>query len=287
MLSSAVSAYVEVEVAWSSIRQHPYVSRYETGINGERIAIICYESKVKQGILRYLNTAHPVFIDLWIEHGICLDYLIEKIINPKIYNRNLKVCEEENELFNECQTPQSRRQLFERLGRIPSTAFSLSQYLNNIDLVIQTNLHPWDMSFDDISLSLFWQPHLMEDTDLIMINHEDSESTIEATTDTTLYDFENLFDALLVMPGKQVADWLYFIRYLGPLREIPSRNFSSYQQQARWSTGLAAWRKLYSLGKKQLDESVHHGLPKDSHDLGEVHLIDFIDTVNDLSLIHI
>ena len=50
-------------------------------------------------------------------------------------------------------------------------------------------------------------------------------------------------------------------KYLGPLREIPSRTFEVLRSPdaARWATGLSAWDRLAS-GDKELIDSVNEWL---------------------------
>ena len=231
---SATTAYVEIEVSWNTVSKNAYVSRYEIGFNGERIVTF------KEGAIRYFNTAHPVFSNFWITHGISLDCLVEKFIQPDLYSKKSTDQEEDDVQDDECKTPEERRKAFERLGRVPSKAFRLSSSENNINLRL-IGL-PWKrIDFYD----MIWRDSIENNT-------------------CSSQDFEGLFKALLVRPAKLVADWLKSTCYIGPLREIPPRNFagsepSDYKlgtyyykpSHSRWATGLAAWDQLYSIGKYQ------------------------------------
>ena len=84
LLSSATTGYVELEISWSRITCLPYVSRYETGINDERIAVIRAYADGVHVAMRYFNTAHSIFNDYWVENRSTLDYLVDKIVNPSL-----------------------------------------------------------------------------------------------------------------------------------------------------------------------------------------------------------
>ena len=61
ILSNEKTAYVEVEISWSHVRNNPYVSRYETGLNYERVATIHTDDNSKKTMVCYFNKAHPAF----------------------------------------------------------------------------------------------------------------------------------------------------------------------------------------------------------------------------------
>jgi hypothetical protein len=52
---------IEVEVAWSELREEPYVRRYAVGINGQRLAAIVCEYNRHEVYLTEINPNHPVF----------------------------------------------------------------------------------------------------------------------------------------------------------------------------------------------------------------------------------
>lgn len=66
-----------------------------------------------------------------------------------------------------------------------------------------------------------------------------------------------LLDELFVGPLRLVRDYLSAMTYVGPLREIPSRNYRPRlsPDESRWAQGLAAWDLLYTdPSGKLLDE---------------------------------
>ncbi|MBE9543986.1 MAG: DUF3696 domain-containing protein [Proteobacteria bacterium] len=72
--------------------------------------------------------------------------------------------------------------------------------------------------------------------------------------DTDRIDEGNLLmclSALIVGPGELVRDGLKKMCYIGPMREIPPRNFTPEKSPdpSRWSSGLKGWDILYSAEK--------------------------------------
>lgn len=66
-----------------------------------------------------------------------------------------------------------------------------------------------------------------------------------------------LLDELIVGPLRLARDYLNTMTYVGPLREIPSRNYRPRlsPDESRWAQGLAAWDLLYTdPSGKLLDE---------------------------------
>jgi len=55
-----------------------------------------------------------------------------------------------------------------------------------------------------------------------------------------------VFSHLIVGPGELLRDWLQSFRYLGPIRETPSRGYSPPRSPdpSRWASGIAAWDVL-------------------------------------------
>jgi len=58
--------------------------------------------------------------------------------------------------------------------------------------------------------------------------------------------FKGLLSALLMGPLEIVADTLAEMRYLGPMRDVPHRNYIPTPTESKnWSNGLAAWDLLF------------------------------------------
>jgi len=65
-------------------------------------------------------------------------------------------------------------------------------------------------------------------------------------------DLVGCLNELLLAPGRILRQGLRGFRYLGPLRQIPPRNYepARSQDEARWASGLAAWDALHRNGEE-------------------------------------
>ena len=65
-------------------------------------------------------------------------------------------------------------------------------------------------------------------------------------------------------PIRIVRDYLSAMTYIGPLREIPSRNYRPKlsPDESRWAQGLAAWDLLYTDTSGRLLDEVNAWLER-------------------------
>jgi hypothetical protein len=63
-------------------------------------------------------------------------------------------------------------------------------------------------------------------------------------------------EALILTPCRAIRDELSKLRYLGPLRETPPRNYQppKFADPSRWASGLGAWDELYNGPEKFVTE---------------------------------
>lgn len=68
-----------------------------------------------------------------------------------------------------------------------------------------------------------------------------------------------LLSRLILVPGRTLAETLDVCRYIGPLREIPARQFviPTTPDKSRWATGLAAWDYLNECPDETIQEISH------------------------------
>ena len=66
-------------------------------------------------------------------------------------------------------------------------------------------------------------------------------------TDGESLGLEKTLDLLFIWPGKKLSELLYNLLYLGPIREIPERNFKPKltPELSRYASGLGCWDILY------------------------------------------
>ena len=75
-----------------------------------------------------------------------------------------------------------------------------------------------------------------------------TDSSVGADDQATFELLSFLLNIILVGTGAVLLRQLQGIRYLGPIRDIPPRNFVPQRspEEARWANGLAAWDVLYA-----------------------------------------
>lgn len=90
----------------------------------------------------------------------------------------------------------------------------------------------------------------------------DSELWLEETSETEFglgmskLTCQAYINALSVGPLKLLSKWLEDFSYIGPLRDLPSRNMTKSLSPNRsgWAKGLAAWELIHRLPSSSLDE---------------------------------
>lgn len=82
-----------------------------------------------------------------------------------------------------------------------------------------------------------------------------------ATQEQLIDSLENFLNCVLIAPGLKISGWLRSVCYLGPLREIPPRDFTvdklnhSFLNRWRWERGLAAWDEIYFVDQQSIRQS--------------------------------
>jgi hypothetical protein len=218
----AVSAAVEVSVRWNHQLNRPVLFRYTLEINGASLATIESTDDGKQVFLSKINPLNPVFLEN---------------ISPDEARGIIK------RFFEEESTGEGE---FEKLGPILPTLMTNFKMEKGVAGLTQpigiagagTALPQWGRGLQ------FHGPVWADDTDLI--------------------DEGNLLmclSVLIVGPGELVRDGLRKMCYIGPIREIPPRNFTPEKSPdpSRWSSGLKGWDILYT-AKQGFVEQVNRWL---------------------------
>ena len=70
-------------------------------------------------------------------------------------------------------------------------------------------------------------------------------------------EFEGYLSQLIVGPGELLLEALKKMRYIGPIRKIPAREYTPprYNDETRWASGLAAWDLLFKAAPKLLEDT--------------------------------
>jgi hypothetical protein len=208
----AASAAVEVSVKWNRQLNRPVLFQYKVEINGDHLATIETTDDGKQVFLSKINPFNPVFLE------------------------NISPDEAKGIIKRYLVEESADEDEFEKLGPIFSallTNFKIEKGVAGLTQPIGiagagTAMPQWGKALE------FHGPVWADDTDRI--------------------DEGNLLmclSALIVGPGELVRDGLKKMCYIGPMREIPPRNFTPEKSPdpSRWSSGLKGWDILYTAEK--------------------------------------
>lgn len=189
--ATVASAWVEIVVRRSVLRDALYVQRYSIGINGRPFAAIEADFDAREVRIVELDFDHPV---------------IERKTD---------------------QVPSLLEEYFDAfwpVGTEKEPKLDDPGSLGTMPVAGQTDALP---AFDrplDLPLKTPEEPY----------NNTDKDT------------FKAILTQLIVAPGRALLETLKRFRYLGPLRELPPRNYEPprYRDETRWATGLAAWDAL-------------------------------------------
>jgi AAA ATPase-like protein/uncharacterized protein DUF3696 len=210
--SRADTAAVEICIKWNHQLGQPVLYLYTVYINGAHMATIETTDDGKQVFLSKINSINPVFLES---------------ITP----------DEAQEIIQRCLVEQSGGEdEFEKLGPMfPAllTNFEIEKGFPGLTQPIGvagtgTALPRWGKTLEIHGTT--WA----DETD-----HVDQGNLLMCLS------------TLVVGPGELVRDGLKKLCYIGPIREIPPRNFAPEKSpdDARWSSGLKAWDILYNSEK--------------------------------------
>ena len=208
----AVSAAVEVSVKWNHQLNRPVLFQYKVEINSAHLATIETTDDGKQVFLSKINPLNPVFLE------------------------NISPDEAQGIIKRYFVEESAGEDEFEKLGPIlPAlmTNFKMEKGVAGLTQPIGiagagTAMPQWGKALD------FHGPIWADDTD-----RSDEGNLLMCLS------------ALIVGPGELARDGLKKMCYIGPMREIPPRNFTPEKSPdpSRWSSGLKGWDILYSAEK--------------------------------------
>jgi hypothetical protein len=112
-----------------------------------------------------------------------------------------------------------------------------------------------------VSTSIGALPKLDEELNLDIRDPEVKKAELEERT-SRVNGLRRLLSEMVLGPARIIRDHLSQMTYIGPLREIPSRNYRPQvtPDEARWASGLAAWDLLYTDRKGELMKEVNEWL---------------------------
>ena len=208
---------LSLEVRWSDLIQGPYVAVMIAEIDGAEVATISSPPQTGRAQLTNINFAHPALAS--INDVDDNSEVDDAALNSPLESEVAQLAREVNLDQNASDTTDGHFLIAvaTRIGSIPDIDREL-----NVDL---------------------------RDPDVRKVELESRTPRVRGLS--------RLLDELVLGPVRIVRDYLSTITYIGPLREIPSRNYRPQHSpdETRWAQGLAAWDLLYmESSEKLLDE---------------------------------
>lgn len=233
---------LSLEVRWSYLINGPYVAKVAVEMDRELIAEIHSPSQEGRAQLTSFNFAHPCLLkipeqeddihqEIYKNHQVTNNFLYNKIaadplsspLGEEIWELSREMSAESSSNSSDEDNGEFRIGVETELGALPDPAKPLTLDLIDLDLKL-----------------LAW-----------------SEADQEGKRRRGL---SSLIDELVLGPVRVVSDYLRSMTYIGPLREIPSRDYKPRlsPDETRWAQGLAAWDLLYTQPDDSLLENVNN-----------------------------
>jgi predicted ATPase len=258
MGNTARSVAVELAVQWSESRQSAYVSQTTIDIDGHTVANVSSPPQKGRALLSGFNLKHPLF---------------EEVLDEDDPHEN-DVLVNDNGDFQE-ETDPMAHPLGAALIEMSRELATNTLELRGVDIRVGVDTRHFALPDMDDGLKIelmhedgpFSSPEEIRATyEGLSANYNDLAAAQEETARREyLADLgrreglRKLLDELIVGPMFILKEYLAEMRYLGPLRDVPPRNFQPKisPDEARWANGLAAWDLLYDKSSGQVCDDVN------------------------------
>jgi len=247
------TAVITITIRWNELlkKPKPYVASYQVSINGYPFAKIEEDPGSQIIKLSYLEIFHPIFYTS--EELGKIKHLLDKI---NTFQDETTIKESIRERFNSDVADI----LEESFGVDGSTAAidSLKMIHKNELLTCGLLRRIFPESESDDTGDCYDDFHQIQNGEKSIDLCQDSalpnwdksiklESDLKLPKTYTSDLFVNIISSLIVGPGKLISKFLQETCYLGPLRELPSRDHRPNRSpdESRWAKGLAAYDTLF------------------------------------------
>lgn len=217
----AESVSVELKIGWSSNRQAAIVRGYEVGLNGSLLAKIESQSDGKDASIQ-INPKNPVFTRYLTQEEIDNTLRFLDDLGPDEIPESDDEDDGAYSIWSQITGTLSEADI-ERPGQ------GFRQWLSNVDGALPA-LAP-----------------------LLYVPSGDAKG---ATAVYLARELTAFLTTVIVGPGVLIRDQLRKLRYLGPIRNVPERDFEAAltPDEARWADGTAAWETLLNGNDSLVDE---------------------------------
>ena len=231
---------LEVNIRWSALKQAPYVSRLAIEMNGKPLAAIDSPPARGRAQLTDFNFSHPL-----LRRAVLPDDMSED--NDDGIAAASPLEDEISHLAREAAADRSA----------PGTPD------DQLRIAVETELGALPWLDRDLTLDI-------RDPDMANAELEDRTPRVNG--------LRALLSEVILGPARLVRDHLIQMTYIGPLRDIPTRNYRPQvtPDEARWARGLAAWDLLYTDGSGGLLDEVNFWLSGEEQ-LGTTYLLERVE----------
>lgn len=211
--------WVELEIAMGRSYDRPYVSSYSVGFHDMPFAQIVCEDTGSDARINFMDILHPNIREAGGFSGQRTDVLRELF----------------NEIFIEDESTTNKFKgltLDEQKTAVPKWGHALT--------------FPWSTYEKAYERA--------EEMDEAV---EKNSAQHQRALNENKAEFEGYLSQLIVGPGDLLLEALKKMRYIGPIRKIPARDYTPprYSDESRWASGLAAWDLLFKASPKLLADT--------------------------------
>jgi len=229
------TAAITITIRWNEALKKPYVASYHVSINGDLFAKIEASSDSQKIKLLYLEVYHPIF------------YTSEdwEFLSPLFKDLNINTIRDEIETILKdlsgktkeeiTISNQTRNKIFHFFSTGLFSKIFNEPNSDGADVFRQILKGKKSIGLYQDSVLPTWGKQIKMETD------------IGLPQDKTSNLFFSTISSLIVGPGELIRKFLQQTCYLGPLRELPSRNHRPNRSpdESRWAKGLAAYDTLF------------------------------------------
>ena len=222
--SMVTQVALEIELRWSKQLLAPYVARWEVGFNRHRVAAISSVPGEGRAILSEFNFEHPLLTAGTQYDG---DPRPSPDDDPHPSPVETLICE-------------LPREIAIQEANAPSTAI-------DVRVSVKTVLG----ALPDLDRELTFDLRDPEVRKAELEGHTPRVNALSA-----------LLSEFMLGPARIIRDYLARMIYVGPLREIPARDYIPQfsPDESRWARGLAAWDLLHGPRGRELIDKVNFWL---------------------------
>jgi hypothetical protein len=230
-----------LEVRWSELIRAPYVAKAMVEIDGETIAEFHSPPQQGRAPLPEFNFKHPLLQPITDPAN-----LIDPTDEPFVSDQTEDVAGFVGDPFSTPLGPEIwelSREMSADMAENKQVDFRIA--VESVLGALPDLDRPLSLDLVDVDRDLMQRQHLQRSQDPNLLLTLSQRFDLEHARRRAL---TALIDELMLGPIRIVRDYLGAMTYIGPLREIPRRNYRPKlsPDESRWAQGLAAWDLLYT-----------------------------------------